>query len=125
MSERLRRWSWLISWPAATSEERLDLFTRPNASEDAIKGCDLSFVQSVRVPCHPRKVANGHPRSGWRRMPQIPAYQEYSPPGGKSLMESVTVRRLMNFTLLYPNWRGTRIRSGPPKLTGSSPPFIP
>lgn len=31
---------------------------------------------------------------------QMPAYQEYWPLGGKSLTESVTVIRLMNFTLL-------------------------
>ena len=31
----------------------------------------------------------------------------------------------MYLTLLYPSWRGTRSRSGPPKDTGRSPSFIP
>ena len=43
----------------------------------------------------------------------------------KFFIESVTVRCVMYFTLLYPSCRGTRSRSGPPNGTGRSPSFIP
>jgi hypothetical protein len=66
------------------------------------------------------------------RLRQIPANHEYPPSGDaepkplpKVFRSSVIERRVMNFTLLYPSCRGTRIRNGPPFPTGRSPPFIP
>jgi hypothetical protein len=75
------------------------------------------------------KLGKEHPTPTWR---QIPANHAYPPSGDaepKPLpnfrRSSVTARRVINLTFLYPSCRGTRMRNGPPFPTERSPPFIP
>ncbi len=93
-------------------------------------GIPTLMASFFQMPESPRQEAAASPRI-WGR-PQIPAYHEYPKSGSDDpsplpnfLMSSVTVTRVIYFTLLYPSCLGTLMRSGPPLPTGSSPPFSP
>ncbi len=118
----LQEFTEILASAAADANRRVQLLETHAAAPDHPEVINPPRNPLPKMPHLPRRL----------RLAHIPAYHEYPPSGAAdphpfpyAFIESVTVSRVMYFTLLYPSCRGTRMRSGPPNLTGRSPSFMP